>query len=106
MGLLTALMVFLFPIGMPVVTLVVVLRVALSRHPLATKLLRGLLCAVALAIVLGRSISRDGAGAFLLPWWLMPGSENYSWQYFLLVLSGVVGLSAGIQAVRALRNRP
>jgi len=71
MALLTAPLVFLFPIGMPVATLIAVLKVSLSKHPLRSRLLRSLLLAILLTLALGPAIEQNGAGSFALPWWLL-----------------------------------
>ena len=107
MGLVTALMVFVFPLGMPILTLVGVFNIAFSSLPLATRLLRSFILAIVLMLILGPAVERNGAGAFALPWWLLLGSSSstYVWQYGLVVLAVAVGLSLFITGVRAVRGK-
>jgi len=107
MGLITVLLVFLFPLGMPVLTLITILKVSLSKHPLPTRLLRSLLLAGVLTLVVGPAIEQNGAGSFALPWWLLLASsaKYYVWQYGLLVLVSSLVLALIGSGVRALRTQ-
>jgi len=107
MGLITVLLVFLFPLGMPILTLIVVFKISLSKHPLPTRLLRSLLLAGVLALVLGPAVEQNGAGSFALPWWLLLASsaKYYVWQYGLLVLASSLLLALVGSGVRALRTK-
>jgi hypothetical protein len=106
MGFITALLVFLFPLGMPIFTLIVVLKVSFSKHPLPIRLLQSVFIAGVLALVLGPAIERGGAGSFALPWWLLltSNSEYYVWQYGLFVLASSSVLALLVSGVRALRT--
>ena len=107
MGFLAALMVFVFPLGMPIVTFVTVLKVSFSKHPLPTRLLRSALLALLLTLLLGPAIERNGAGSFALPWWLLLGgsAEHYVWQYGLFVLSAALVLSLLSAVIRSIRSK-
>ena len=107
MGLLTALLVFLFPLGMPVLTLSLVLKVSLSKHSLPTRLLRSLLLVVLLTLMLGPATEQNGAGSFALPWWLLLGSGGkfYVWHYGLLVLTASLILALTSSGIRSLRSK-
>ena len=107
MGLITVLLVFLFPLGMPVLTLLAVFKVSLSKHPLPTRLLQSLLLAGVLALVVGPAIEQNGAGSFALPWWLLlaSGTKYYVWQYGLLILASSLALALIGSGVRALRTQ-
>lgn len=107
MGLVAALMVFLFPLGMPILTLIGVVKVGSSSLPLPTRILRSFILAAVLMLALGPAIERNGAGSFALPWWLLLGgsANSYVWQYGLLVLAAAVSLSLLISGIRAARRR-
>jgi len=107
MGFLTAVLVFLFPVGMPLVTLVAVLRVSLSKVPLATRVLRSMLLVPVLMLVHGPAVEQNGAGSFALPWWLLLGGNTrfYVWQYGLLALAACLLLSLLTSSLRAVRAR-
>lgn len=91
MNTVAALLVFLYPLGMPIITLgsFVVLTV-LSNGKVGAIAWRGLVVVVALVAVLGPSVVRNGSGAFALPWWLVRrrgGTEYYVWHYAFVCLS-------------------
>ena len=107
MGFITALMVFVFPLGLPVLTLVGAFKVARSEGTFALRIARGLLLVVALTVLLGPAIERNGAGSFALPWWLLLGSQSksYAWQYAIVAFCIVAALSALVSGYRYSRSR-
>lgn len=107
MGFVTALMVFLFPLALPVVTLVGAFKVARSQGTFALRLVRGLLLVIALTVLFSPAIERNGAGSFALPWWLLLGSQSksYAWQYAVVALCTVTALSVLVSGYRYFRSR-
>ncbi len=108
MGFITALMVFVFPVGLPIVTLIAVVKVSCTSRPLSFRLLRGAFLVAVLTLLLGPSIQSTVAGSFALPWWLLVGTggvENYLWQYALIAFCSIAALSALVSVYRAVRSR-
>jgi len=100
MGLVLVLMVFLYPLGMPLVTPAsYIALLILTRGRPATMFALGLPLTGFLVLALGPSIVRTGAGSFALPWWLQQSgtTEYYVWHYALvcmaLLLLSVVAVS-------------
>jgi hypothetical protein len=102
LGILLALMVFLYPLGMPLVTIGVAVfasrRAGENWRQFAA---RSLWAIGVLAAVCSPGIVRNGAGTFALPWWLHllvghTGVEYYVLEYLLVCLA-LVGTLSGVR---------
>jgi len=91
MNTVAALLVFLYPLGMPIITLgsFIVLSI-LSDGKVGAIAWRGSVVVAALVAALGPSVIRNGSGAFALPWWLVGqkgGTEYYVVHYTVVCLA-------------------
>ena len=93
MGIALALLVFLYPLGLPLVTLAAFIMLAiLTRARASSMLALGVPLVLVLVAILGPIIVRTGSGSFALPWWAQAaGVEYYVWQYALVCL-GLLGI--------------
>ena len=104
-----ALMVFLYPLALPLLTLggFVTVTILHARTPLV-HLKYGSVLSLVLVLLLTPGASRGGAGAFALPWWMVQGgsTEFYFWPYLLvctalLLCSSVAALVYRVAASRS-----
>jgi hypothetical protein len=102
MDIILALMVFLYPLGMPFITLGSYIAVLiLARSSAAHMLSLGLPVTLLLTVALSPAITRNGAGSFALPWWLQSESADYYViEYALLCVSILVLFCFGAWAYR------
>lgn len=104
MGFLLVVMVFVFPLALPVVTFATLLFVArAAKQGLAPFLYRALKSLPLLVVLAGPGVVSGGAGSFLLPWWMHvivghSGVRYYVFQYagfcaaFLFLLLGFMAI--------------
>lgn len=109
MGVVLVLMVFLYPLGMPIITLASYVALLILKRGQATAVfVFGLPVTGVLVLVLGPSIVRTGAGSFALPWWLQQSgaTEYYVWQYALACLALLLLFTLGVTIYRILVPLP
>jgi hypothetical protein len=102
MGLLLVVLVFVFPLVFPVVTLATLLFVALAAKRGAKTFLSRALTAIALLVLLaGPGIVSNSAGSFFLPWWMHVAVGHSGVRYYVFQYAGfcVVLLLALLVAV-------
>ena len=108
MGFLLALMVFVYPLALPILTVVVLLFIVKSiKLGLLVALTRGLLALSLLSAFFSPGLVSNGSGSFLLPSWLhiMVGHSNvryYPLAFLFTTVALALFLSACTLALRAL----
>jgi hypothetical protein len=108
MGLFLVLMAFLYPLGMPLVTLGSFIFIAILSAARPTRqFFQGLLVVPALLLFLAPGIVTTGAGTFALPWWLHmlvghSGVKYYVWHYGLVCVGLLIAFSVGALAYQTM----
>ena len=110
MGILLVLMVFIYPLALPVLTIGLLFYAASSMN-LGARIALNRIAATLLflLVALSPSIQSGGAGSFLLPWWLQvligaEGVEYYPGRYLLSCLFLLVVFILGIGVYRHLAD--
>ena len=113
MGFLLAISVFVYPLALPVVTLVAMAIMASSvRRGITALVARASIGIPVLLLLFSPGVVSTGAGSFLLPWWLHlmvghTGVTYYALQYALgcgALLGAFSGLIAICRAIAAMRK--
>lgn len=101
-------MIFLYPLGMPLITLAVIILVGFAEGPAFSRYLFAFMVSVILAAILGPAVTTNAGGAFALPWWINLGGTTISYvvPYTLIVLVACVLLTTLVSAVRNLGGNP
>jgi hypothetical protein len=108
MGLVLALMVFVYPLALPVLTVGALFYSTASLDSGVSKFaFRASVVISALALLLGPGVTSGVSGSFLLPWWLHvavghSGIRFYVWQYSLACVTLLAILITIALAWRAL----
>lgn len=85
MGFLLVILVFVFPLALPLVTLATLLFVAMTAEggPRAF-VLRALKAISVLVLIGGPGVVSGGSGSFLLPWWMHVAIGHSGVRYYVL----------------------
>ncbi|OGA30614.1 MAG: hypothetical protein A2W81_06390 [Betaproteobacteria bacterium RIFCSPLOWO2_12_61_14] len=90
MGLLLVVLVFVFPLALPVFTFATLLFVALAAERGAkTFLSRGLKAIALLVLLAGPGTVSNSAGSFLLPWWMHVAVGHSGVRYYVFQYAGL-----------------
>lgn len=112
MGIVVALMVFLYPLGTLFITPAsYIALLILTRGKAGAMFALGLPLTGILVLVLGPSIVRTGSGSFAFPWWLPQAgtTEYFVWHYALACIALLLLLVLAVRIYRAfvpLAERP